>query len=88
VDVWFDAPVEVEFEEARVAVEEAGVPAAHVAVGDHPAFADADGTEVFEGVHEAAFVDPGGEGPVLDGDDFVVAFCGGAVLGSLLWWVS
>lgn len=88
VHVGLDAPVEVEFEEARVPVEETGVPAAHVSVGDHPAFADADGAEVFEGVHEAAFVDPVGEGPVFEGDDFVVAFCGGDVLGCCLWCVS
>lgn len=48
VDVGLDAPVEVVVEEARVAVEEAGVPAAHVPVGYHPAFADADGAKVFE----------------------------------------
>ena len=84
VHVGLDAPIEVEFKQARVAVEEPGVPAAHVAVGDHPAFSDADGAKVFEGVHEAAFVDPGREGPMLDWDDFVVAFCRGAVLGSLL----
>ena len=60
VDVRFDAPVPVEVAEAGVLVEEARVPAAHVPVGYHPAFADADGAEVFERVHEARFVDPGG----------------------------
>jgi len=60
VDVWLDAPVEVEFEESWMAIEKARVPATHVTVGYHPAFADTDCTKVFERVHESTFVDPFG----------------------------
>lgn len=82
--VGLHAPVVVVVREDRMSVEEAGVPAAHVAVGDHPALSYADGPEVFERVEEAAFVDPFGHRPVRSGDDGVVAFGGGEVAGCCL----
>lgn len=80
VHVGLDAPVKVVVEQPRVLVEEARVPAAHVPVGYHPSLADADGAEIFQRVHEAAFVDPVREGPVVVGYNFVVAFGGGEIL--------
>lgn len=43
VYVWFHAPVVVVLGESGMFVEEAAVPAAHVAVREHPAFSYADG---------------------------------------------
>lgn len=58
--VRLDSPVPVKLLESGVFVEEATVPSTHVTVADHPSFADADGTEVFEAVHKSSFVDPVG----------------------------
>lgn len=58
-------------------VEETAVPAAHLVVGEHIAFTDADVVEVGEGVHVAVLVEPGGCGPVLNGDELVEAGGGG-----------
>ena len=79
--VRLDAPVVLEGvgDEERVPVEEAGVPAAHVAVGEEVALADADRVQVREAVVVAFLVDPGGVRvrPVRDGDELVVGLAGG-----------
>ena len=64
VDSGFDAPVVVVLLEGGMVVEEATVPAAHVAVRQHPAFADTESAEVVETVHVAGSVNPCWGGPV------------------------
>ena len=55
-------------------VEETAIPATHVSVGDHPAFTDPNGAQIFKAIHEAALVDPVGQRPVLFRNELVVAF--------------
>lgn len=65
-------------------VEEPAVPAAHVAIADHPSFADPNSTQILEAIHEPAFVDPVWEGPMFGRNHFVIALRRGEVLSSLL----
>jgi len=71
-----------------VLVEEAGVPAAHVAVGEEVAFADAEGAEVGEGGVKPGRGDVGGWVPVGFGDEVVRGGSGGCVCGCGLGDVS
>lgn len=71
MDVGLDAPVVVVGREGGVEVEEAGVPATHVSVGEEVAFAYAEGAQVGEGVVVAGAVNVGGRGPVVFGDEVV-----------------
>jgi hypothetical protein len=73
MNIWLDAPVELVVLQSWVLVEETAVPAAHLVVGKHVAFADADMVEVGERVHVAVFVDPFWCRPVFDGDQLVEA---------------
>lgn len=52
-------------------VEEAAVPAAHVAVGEEVAFPDAEGAEVGQGGVKAGCVDVAGRLPVVLGYEVV-----------------
>lgn len=79
VDVWFDAPVVGVGREGGVKVEEAGVPAAHIAVGEEETFAYTEGAEVGEGVVVAGVVDVGGWGPMVFWDEVVRGLCGGGI---------
>ena len=74
VYIGFDTPVVVVGLERRVLVEEAAVPAAHVAVGEHPALAYTESAEVIKAVHVAILIDPGRRGPV--GERNKVVGCG------------
>ena len=67
-------PVPIELLQTRMSVEETAVPTAHVSVTDHPTLADANRSQILETIHETAFIDPVGQGPVLSRHDFVVAF--------------
>ena len=75
VYIGFDAPVVVVGLKRRVLVEEAAVPAAHVAVREHPAFAYAESAQVVEAVHVASLVDPGWRGPVGERNEVVGGGC-------------
>ena len=73
--VGFDTPIPVKIFESWVFVEEAAVPSTHVAVADHPTFADANSAQILQAVHESSFVDPVWQRPVLERNDFVVDLC-------------
>lgn len=66
-------------------VEEAAVPATHVAVGEEVAFADAQGTEVGEGGVEARWVDVAGWFPVGLWDEVIGGLGTGCVCSCGLW---
>lgn len=74
VHVGLDAPVVARVFEGRVVVEEAAVPAAHLVVGDHVAVLDVLLGQYLGAFPEEVVVDPGGHGPVLLGDELVVAW--------------
>lgn len=83
VDFWFDAPVIADVLEGRMVVEEAAIPTAHLVVGDQVAVLDILFGEDLGAFVEEVVVDPGGNGPVVFGDEFVAAlgFCLGAGAG-------
>lgn len=54
----FHTPIPIEFLEARMLVEEAAVPATHMSIADHPAFSNANSTQILETVHESALINP------------------------------
>lgn len=71
--VRLNAPVPVKVLQSGVFVEKAAVPPTHMTVTYHPAFADPDSSQVFQTVHESAFIDPCRQGPVLLRYDLVIA---------------
>lgn len=73
VHIGLDAPVVARVLQGWVPVEEAAVPAAHLVVGDHVAVLDALLREHLGALPEEVVVDPGGHGPVLLRNEFVVA---------------
>ncbi len=70
VDIGLDAPVVAGVEQGGVFVEHAAVPTAHLVVGIHFAVLDVLFFENFGRFFKEVVVDPGGDGPVLFGDDF------------------
>lgn len=72
VHLGLDAPVPPCVGEGGVLVEEAAVPATHLVVGDHVAVLDLVFGQDARRFLEQVVVDPGGDGPVLVGDDFCV----------------
>lgn len=78
-------PVPVEIPQSWVLVEKTTVPAAHVAVADHPSFSYPDSPKIFQAVHKSSFIDPSRQGPMIGRDDFVVAFGRCEILGGSLF---
>lgn len=70
VDFGLDAPVPFVLEERGVLVEEARVPAAHLVVGEFLDVLDFLLRQEVGGGGEEVLVDPGGNVPVLFGDNF------------------
>lgn len=72
VDLGLDAPVVLGVLEGRVLVEEAGVPAAHLVVGDLLGVLDVVFLEDLDGFLEEIVVDPRGDFPVLFGNNLCI----------------
>ena len=56
--LWLDSPVEIEFEQPGVFIEEATVPATHVSIAQHPSLAYANRAQVVQAVHVSIRIDP------------------------------
>jgi hypothetical protein len=41
-------------------IEEATIPATHLMVADHPAFANANGAQIFKTIQESTLINPSG----------------------------
>ena len=76
LDVWLDSPVPVVVLQQRVSVEETGLEAAHVSVGDGVTVDDLLLAHVLSDLLRLVLVDPGWEGPVLLGDQTVLGGTG------------
>lgn len=59
------APVPVEILESRMLVEKTTIPAAHMAIANHPSFPNPYGPKVLEAIHKSPFVNPIRERPVF-----------------------
>ena len=69
-------------------VEEAAIPATHMTIANHPALSNPNSAKVLQTVHEAILINPIWQGPVLLGDDFVIALGKRETLGLLLFRMS
>ena len=81
VDLGLHAPVIPRVSEGRVMVEKAGVPAAHLVVGDQVPILDVLFFEYLRRFDEQVVIYPRGDGPVFFGYQFCwvggnVSFCG------------
>ncbi len=86
--IWLYSPVVIEVSQSWMLVEKPTIPSTHVAVAEHPTFANPNSPQVVKTIHVTIFIDPFWRRPMFAWNKLVVDSRRGKVRNSRLRKVS